>query len=775
VISPLDDLPALDTALTLLSRGLWPLALWPVGAEIPTKDGQKIATGKEPIGVAWGKERPTEVSLREIFRSHPGAGVGLLLGPEGGVIDVEGDGPEAEASFDRLMGGEVVETMGWSSRRGMHRLFRWDPRLAILGKIKTTLAELPDLEIRTGLTGKQAQSACPPTPGEDGIARVWNGCETIAELPEAAIRFLENAMARPKGTPLAGTAVGGNHASDPAAAWFHKALDTEAGKVAMAMEGTRNDTLYKAAATLGGMIHHGHLTEPEIVAALTEAGRRAGLGEEEIAGTIASGLEWGKAKPLPWPEKLARPSPESNGQYHAQPKGEPEADDATPLPPAAWPAPPGQAAFHGLAGEAVRLIEEHTEADPFGILGQILVAFGNTVGRGPHLIIDGSRHGTNEFLVLVGESAVARKGTSFHRAMAFLKNADATWLKEHILNGLSSGEGLITPVTDPVWGRDSNGEPKLEIEGVTDKRLLVVESEFGSTLRVLQREGNRLSALLRISWDGGDLATMTKKPMKATEPHISVIGHITFDELKVLLSTTEIFNGLANRVLWLAVKRSRLLPFGGAHEDLTPIQSRFREALEFAQSNGRMELNREAKAEYATHYERLSTPPLGWLGSVTSRATAHLCRFAMIYALLDRSALIRVEHVRAALELVDASNRAAALIFGDSIGNPDAEKILAAIRSAPGGLTRTDISRDVFKLNKPASTIKAAMAFLKQHGMIQEVATTPASRTVFRYYANEKNEFNEINPTGKEPISSNSLNSFYVEKNGEPSLEVFEL
>ena len=298
----------------------------------------------------------------------------------------------------------------------------------------------------------------------------------------------------------------------------------------MASEGTRNDTLYKAAATLGGMIDHGYLTEPGIVAELTQAGRRAGLDDGETARTLASGLGWGKAHPLPWPENLARPSPESNGRHHAEPKGEPEADDATPLPPAAWSAPPGQAAFHGLAGEAVRLIEEHTEADPFGILGQLLVAFGNALGRGPYFMIDGSRHGTNEFLVLVGESAVARKGTSFNRAKAFLENADPIWLKEHILSGLSSGEGLITPVTDAVWGRDASGEPKLEIAAITDKRLLVVESEFGSTLRVLQREGNRLSALLRLAWDGGDLATMTKKPMRATEPHISVIGHITFDE-----------------------------------------------------------------------------------------------------------------------------------------------------------------------------------------------------------------------------------------------------
>jgi hypothetical protein len=367
----------------------------------------------------------------------------------------------------------------------------------------------------------------------------------------------------------------------------------------------------------------------------------------------------------------------------------------------AWPAGPGPDAFHGLAGQAVRLVEAHTEADPVAILIQTLVAFGNAAGRGPHLKIDGVRHGTNEFLVLVGESANARKGTSFSRARAFLETVDVDWSRDHISTGLSSGEGLITPVTDPVWGTDKNGAPKLVTEGVTDKRLLVVEPEFGSTLRVMQRDGNRLSPLLRVAWDGGDLQSMTKKSVRATEPHISLIGHITFEELKALLAATEIFNGLANRVLWLAVKRARLLPFGGSHEGLGPIQSRFQAALEIARSVGVMGLSGEARAEFETHYGRLSTPPPGWLGCVTSRAPAHVCRFAMIHALLDRSLEIRVEHVRAALELVDASNRAAAHIFGKSIGHPDAEKILAAIRAAPSELTRTEINRDVFKGNRP--------------------------------------------------------------------------
>src|SRR5262249_30781772 len=130
----INDLSPLDISLILLDRGLWPIPLHPLGATIPTRDGPRISKGKEPIGTAWGATRPTPASLRHPFAQHPGAGVGVLLGPAGGVVDVEVDGQDGEESFLTLVGGASIDTLGWSSRRGPHRLFAWDDRLAALGK-----------------------------------------------------------------------------------------------------------------------------------------------------------------------------------------------------------------------------------------------------------------------------------------------------------------------------------------------------------------------------------------------------------------------------------------------------------------------------------------------------------------------------------------------------------------------------------------------------------------------------------------------------------------
>jgi hypothetical protein len=55
-----------------------------------------------------------------------------------------------------------------------------------------------------------------------------------------------------------------------------------------------------------------------------------------------------------------------------------------------WPQPPEPTAFSGLAGEVVRAIENDTEGEPAALLVQLLVAFGNLVGRGPHWRVGGT-------------------------------------------------------------------------------------------------------------------------------------------------------------------------------------------------------------------------------------------------------------------------------------------------------------------------------------------------------------------------------------------------
>ena len=192
-----------------------------------------------------------------------------------------------------------------------------------------------------------------------------------------------------------------------------------------------------------------------------------------------------------------------------------------------WPDPLHADALHGVAGLFVRSSEPESEADPAALLLSFLTAAGCLLGAKAHMTVEADQHPARLFVVLVGDTAKARKGTSFGHVRNVIQQADGEWLG--LQSGLSSGEGLIHAVRDERLGTKKGGQAALD-EGVEDKRLLVVEGEFASVLRVGQREGNTLSPIIRTAWDTGDLRTMTKNsPEKATGAHITILGHITGD------------------------------------------------------------------------------------------------------------------------------------------------------------------------------------------------------------------------------------------------------
>jgi hypothetical protein len=147
------------------------------------------------------------------------------------------------------------------------------------------------------------------------------------------------------------------------------------------------------------------------------------------------------------------------------------------------------AAFHGLAGEIVRALAPQTEADPAALLVGVLLSFGNVVGRGPHARVGATRHGLNEFAVVVGETARARKDTARGEVRALFAPIDPRWAAERQAGGLSSGEGFIAAVRDPAplpaTDRARGGAAAVMLDpGAADKRLLVDESEFATVLKV---------------------------------------------------------------------------------------------------------------------------------------------------------------------------------------------------------------------------------------------------------------------------------------------------
>lgn len=428
-----------------------------------------------------------------------------------------------------------------------------------------------------------------------------------------------------------------------------------------------------------------------------------------------------------------------------EPEGErayapPRSDSGSASP--SWPDPLEDAALRGLPGEYVKLVGPHTEADPVALVADFLVSFGSVIGRRAHWTAEGDRHHGNLFAVLVGRTSKARKGTSHGRVASLFGAVDPDWASKCEISGLSSGEGLIQTVHDGIEKREPqkvkgtiSGYQTVVVEpGVTDKRAFVYEPEFASVLRIVGRDGNTLSAVVRNAWDTGNLRTLTRNsPLRATVAHISILGHITKDELLHYLDRTEIGNGFANRFIWLCVKRSRVLPEGGALEgvNLSPIVKGLTEAVAFARGRDLLVRDEEARALWAERYHALSEGRPGRLGAVTGRAEAQTMRLAMLYALLGRSARIRRSDLESALAVWRYSFDSARFLFGDALGDPDADAILRALRGAPGGLTRTKI-RDLFGRNRKEEQIQRALDVLLEHGLvvkeIEETGGRPAER-----------------------------------------------
>jgi hypothetical protein len=411
-----------------------------------------------------------------------------------------------------------------------------------------------------------------------------------------------------------------------------------------------------------------------------------------------------------------------------------------------WPEPMAEEAFHGILGKAVRAIEPATEADPVALLLQMLTGFGNAIGRTAHFRVEGDTHYLNLFISLIGKTSKGRKGTSWGRVRQYLEQIDGTWLKDRVQGGLASGEGMVFAIRDPVVvkqpirkaGRVVGYEDVVVDHGVEDKRLLCLEEEYAGVMRMLERQANSLSQRMREAWQGRRIGSMTKNtPTQCREPHISIIGHGTMEETRRYLGTTEIANGWGNRHLWALVQRSKVLPNGGHHEPDPALLAEFRNAYVFARGVGELRRDAEADEHWKVVYELLSAGQPGLAGSMLGRAEAQVMRLACLYAVLDKSPLVKPEHLNAALAIWDYCEASVRIIFGDSTGDDVADEILRLLRSEPEGVTRNEIMNH-FGRHRSAGRIANALGVLRVARLAHWEKETTGGRPAERWFAGDK-------------------------------------
>ncbi|HKE76661.1 MAG TPA: DUF3987 domain-containing protein [Acidimicrobiales bacterium] len=328
------------------------------------------------------------------------------------------------------------------------------------------------------------------------------------------------------------------------------------------------------------------------------------------------------------------------------------------------------AALHGVVGEIVRAIEPRTEADPAALAAELLCAAGNAIGSGPHALADGAQHPARLFVVLVGKTARARKGTARGQRARIMQVASPEWADNAPWSGFGSGEAVVA---------------ELAMEG-RDCRMLVEESEFAKVLAVCERDGSTLSGMIRDAWDGVPLRRRTvKERAVVTTHHVSVAAHITLDEVRRSLTDTQAANGFGNRFLWVCCRRTKLLPDGASIDQAATsrLGVKLRERIEGARRRGLVGRNAAAAARWDDLYRHMgaSEPPGLW-GAVTARAEAQLLRLSLLYALLDASPTIDAAHVEAAWAFWRYCDASAAYIFGDATGDPAVDRLITAVRRA---------------------------------------------------------------------------------------------
>lgn len=399
-----------------------------------------------------------------------------------------------------------------------------------------------------------------------------------------------------------------------------------------------------------------------------------------------------------------------------------------------------QAAFYGLAGNIVEAIEPYSEADPVAILVNVLAASGNCIGSGPHFLVEKSQHHLNVFVVQVGKSAKGRKGTAWSTPKFMFNAVDPDWTEKRIKSGLSSGEGVVYAVRDQRTekkpyresGRVAGYEEIIADEGESDKRLLCVEEEFCQALKVMAREGNILSPILRDAWDGKRLAPMTKtSPLQATGAYVSIIAHITKDELLRYFTSTEQTNGFGNRFAWFFVQRSKEIPTptGCPDELLNPLIDRLTDSVTFARKVKAITRDDEAAAIWAGVYHDLSADKDGLAGALLARTEPQVMRFASIYALLDSSEVVRSTHLEVALALWSYSEQSVHYIFGELKGDPAVDRALEALKKA-GSLSMTEI-HNLFGRHADKNEIdRVVKELLKIKGVTSEISETGGRPTI---------------------------------------------
>lgn len=245
----------------------------------------------------WKDATTSEDTIREWWKQHPDANIGLACGPSGVVVldfDEAKDGYEGGELLAKLQ--EEFPTLTSQTGGGWH-FFYSQPNGEGVSNARGKLPKGVDVR------GNGGYVVVPPSIHPNGSIYRWDKDLPIAPLPDFVLEILtpKRGLSHPRG----GTPYG------------RRAMEQELARLACATEGERNETLNRVAFALGQLVSGGELDRNEVKRELEKVATSIGLSPVESRATIESGLSAGGREPRTAPRR----------ETGAQPKGRKPARD----------------------------------------------------------------------------------------------------------------------------------------------------------------------------------------------------------------------------------------------------------------------------------------------------------------------------------------------------------------------------------------------------------------------------------------------------------------